>query len=102
MLKIIDSFVHTSPDIHGKGCLSEFLIPDILDFENKFIGLQSGTKYDIGLVVGTHQTWDENTLLEKARAIRTFGTLGKEKRLSILRNYITQIEVSKNNQPDSI
>lgn len=101
-MEILDTFIHTNRDIHGENCADEFLIPDIFTFEPKFIGLTSGKDYENGLIVGTHKTWDANSLLELANNLKSIGFFEKNKKRSILKKYIEQLKSVKQKFPDYI
>lgn len=101
-MNIVRTFVHTNKDIHGKDCVSEFLLPNIAENKPKFIGMTSGKSYDKGLVVGTSRKWDENILLNEFKKVKSVGLLGRKRKKQILKNYISQIPKIWNEYPDSI
>lgn len=101
-MEVLDTFIHTNRDIHSEIFVDEFLIPDIFTFQTKFIGLTSGNEYENGLVVGTHKTWDENSLLDFANKLKSIGFFERNKKRTVLRKYIEQIKTLKQNYPDYI
>jgi len=90
-IKILQNFVHTHEDIHGKGCKKEFLIPNIYEGTSSFIGLTTGTEYELGLFVGTHRKWDEDIILNLIKEIKPIGFFGRNKKKLILKKYIQSI-----------
>lgn len=101
-MEVLDTFIHTSRDIHSERFVDEFLIPDIFTFQTKFIGLTSGNEYQNGLVVGTHKTWNENSLLDLADKLRSIGFFERDKKRTILKKYIEQLKTIKQSYPDYI
>src|SRR4051812_45074532 len=103
MKSFLDTFTHTNPDIHGAGCVKEFLIPDIIDLTPNFIGLKTGKKYLNGLLCGTHAEWDENSLLELLSKVITADPFNRTQQKEILSNFISELkELRKKNHLDYI
>lgn len=93
---VFDVFIFSHPQLHGKNCVTEELVPNILDFESNFIGLKSFTKYKEGLLVGTSRKLNKNILLEQIQKTKKIGLFKKKKALSVLQKYLADIdEVSK-------
>ncbi|WP_179336334.1 DUF6630 family protein [Winogradskyella costae] len=101
-MNIVRTFIHTNKDIHGKDCISEFLLPNIAENKPKFIGMTSGKSYDKGLVVGTSRKWDENILFNEFKKVKSVGLFGRKRKKQILKNYISQIPKIWKEYPDSI
>ena len=101
-MNIVKTFIHTNRDIHGKDCISEFLLPNIAENKPNFIGMTSGKSYDLGLIVGTSRKWDENILFNEFKKVKSVGLFGKKRKKQILKNYISQIPKIWKENPDSI
>jgi len=101
-MEILDCFVHTNKEIHGKTVTDEFLLPDIFESKPRFIGMDSGNYYEYGLVVGTHRVWNEKVLLNLAKKVKYIGFFGRSKKLDLLKNYIENVKKINREFPDSI
>lgn len=101
-MNIVRAFIYTNRDIHGKDCVSEFLLPNIAENKPNFIGMTSGKSYDIGLIVGTSRKWDENILFNELKKVKRVGFFGRKRKKQILKTYISQISKLREEFPDSI
>lgn len=75
-MDIIRTLIHTNRDIHGKDCISEFLLPNIAENKPNFIGMTSGKSYDLGLIVSTSKNGMKKfflTHLKKSKALAFLG-----------------------------
>ncbi len=88
-------FIHSDKSINGKGSKTEFLIPDIFNGTNQFIGLDSLKTYEFGLIVFTGVNLDVTEVLNKVNAKRKIGLLKKRKVKAELQKYLTQIKELK-------
>lgn len=101
-IKILENFVHTHEDIHGKGCKKEFLIPNIFEGSSSFVGLTTGTEYELGLFVRTHRKWNENIILNLIKKVKPIGFFGRNKKKLILKRYIQSIVENRDEFMNSI
>jgi len=89
---VFDVFIFSNPQLHGKECVVEELIPNVLDFESNFIGLKTFKKYKEGLLVATHRKLDNNILLRKIQETKKIGLFKKKKALNVLQKYLDDID----------
>ena len=85
-------FVHTDKDINGRKTKNEFLIPDIFEGSDKFLGLTSLTTYSHGMIIYTGEDLDETKVLEKVSQVKSVSVFKRFKVKKILRNYLSQIK----------
>lgn len=85
-------FVHTDKDINGRKTKNEFLIPDIFEGSDKFLGLTSLTTYSHGMIIYTGEDLDETKVLEKVSQVKSVSVFKHFKVKKILRNYLSQIK----------
>lgn len=97
----IDNFICTHKDIHGDNCITEFLLPNIVDLQPNFIGMKSGEIYDLGLVCGIIRIWDENILYNELAKVKSLEKINVAKKKEILKKYIFQIEKVKKESPNN-
>ena len=89
---VFNVFIFSNPRLHGKACIVEELIPDIYDFEPRFIGLKTGKIYYEGLLIGTHRKFDSNILFDLAQKNKNIDLSKKQKALYFLQEYLNKIE----------
>lgn len=101
-MKIINTFIHTDKDINGIDCQMEFLVPNVVDKTNSFIGLTTGKSYEKGLVVGTHKTWNEFELFNLVKKVKKVGFFGNSARIRHLKDYLSQLNTFLQTYPDYV
>ena len=72
-------FIHTSKEVNGAKCKSEFIIPDIFNANPKMIGLETGNTYKSGKIVYTGVNLSVNEVLQKTEKQKTLGFFKEEK-----------------------
>lgn len=102
MKKTLNHFVHTTQKINGKKAISEFLVPDVVDNTQAFIGLSSGLKYNNATIVATSRFWGENDLFKLLKKVKRVGFFGNSKKKIILKRYIDQIIEIRENYSDTV
>ncbi|WP_430412708.1 hypothetical protein [Kordia sp.] len=102
MKKTLHHFVHTTQEINGKEVTSEFLVPDVIDHTQMFIGLSSGKKYSKATIVATSRAWDEKDLLKLLKRVKTIGFFGNSKKKFLLKRYIEQLINMRKNYSDLV
>ena len=85
-------FVHTDKSINGKKAKNEFLIPDIFEGSNKFIGLSSLNYYSYGKIVYTGAKLDGTVVFEKVNKVKSIGIFRRRKIKKILKEYLIQVK----------
>ena len=88
-------FVHTSKELNGAKCKSEFIIPDIFSDNPNLIGLETRHQYDAGHIVYTGVDLTVTEVLENAEKQKKLGFFKRIKAIKVIEKYLLQIKETK-------
>lgn len=74
---------------------NEFLIPDVFDFTNSLVGIETGKVYKEGLVVFTGVNLDKDVVMQRVLKHHSLGLFQKIRAKRIINNYLSQISEIK-------
>ena len=85
-------FIHTSKELNGTKCKSEFIIPDIFTGSPNLIGLETGRLYKAGHIVYTGVDLTVAEVLEKVEEQKKLGFFKRRKAKKSIEKYLRQIK----------
>jgi len=88
-------FISTPETINGKKIEREFLIPDVFENRDKFVGIESKKTFDTGVVVFTGVDLDEDEVLQRLQVYHSIDSSQKDTYKDTFRKYLTQIKEIK-------
>ena len=88
-------FIHTAKKVNGQKCKSEFIIPDIFNGKPNLIGIETGKKYNAGIIVYTGVDLTVDKIFEKAEMLSKIGFFRRRKAKNTISKYLTQIKNTK-------
>jgi hypothetical protein len=74
---------------------SEFVIPDIIEEKDRFIGIESGKIYESGLICYTGVELSVDTVIEKILENRSLNFIQKRRAKKVIDLYLKQIKTFK-------